>query len=162
MNILSFVRAGNRAQPSEFELMKRTLSAYLPFTKASTMPPIPPGIRRSIVQIVGLLVTIIIPKVIQVICALYVKQPYHTSILSGEGWVQELLNGHPGRIQCELGVTKDVFRQLIHELQAMGYTRSRYVSLEEQLGIFLYMSVTGLTIRHVGERFQRSNSTISK
>ena len=142
--------------------MKCTLSAYLPSTKASTMLPIPPGIRRNIVQIVGLLVTIIIPKLIQVICALYVKQPYHTSILSGEGWVQELLNGHPGCIQCELGVTKDVFRQLIHELQAMSYTRSRYVSIEEQLGIFLYMSVTGLTIRHVSERFQRSNSTISK
>ena len=24
--------------------------------------------------------------------------PYHTSILSGEGWVQELLTGHPERI----------------------------------------------------------------
>jgi hypothetical protein len=126
------------------------------------MPPIPPSIRQSIVHIVGVLLTIIIPKVIQVICALYVKQPYHTSILSGEGWVQELLNGHPKRIQCELGVTKDVFTQLVHELQTMGHTKSRYVSLEEQLAIFLYTSVTGLTVRHVGERFQRSNATISK
>ena len=24
--------------------------------------------------------------------------PYHTSILSGQGWVEELLNGHPERI----------------------------------------------------------------
>jgi hypothetical protein len=61
-----------------------------------------------------------------------------------------------------LGVSKHVFHQLIHELQSMGHTRSRYVSLEEQLAIFLYTSVTGLTVRHVGERFQRSNSTISK
>ena len=44
----------------------------------------------------------------------------------------------------------------------MGHTPSRYVSLEEQLAIFLYTSVTGLTTRHVGERFQRSNATISK
>ena len=104
--------------------------------------PIPPNIRRSIVSIVGILLTVIIPKVIQVICALYVKQPYHTSILSGEGWVQELLNGHPKRIQCELGISKELFHQLLYELQAMGHTRSKYVSLEEQLAIFLY-SITG-------------------
>ena len=48
------------------------------------------------------------------------------------------------------------------ELHVMGYQRSKYVSLEEQLAIFLYTSVTGLTIQHVGERFQRSNETISK
>ncbi|KIN98454.1 hypothetical protein M404DRAFT_157497, partial [Pisolithus tinctorius Marx 270] len=36
-----------------------------------------------------------------------------------------------------------------------------FVSLEEQLAIFLYMSVTGLTIRHIGEHSQQSNETIS-
>jgi len=89
-------------------------------------------------------------------------QPYHTSILSGEGWVMELLNGHPNRIHCELGVSHHVFTELIYELRGLGYGNSKYVSLEEQLAIFLYMSVTGLTIRHVGERFQRSNETISR
>ena len=34
----------------------------------------------------------------------YNKIPYHTSALSGEAWVLELLNGHPKRIRCELGV----------------------------------------------------------
>ena len=102
---------------------------------------IPPHIWRNIVYTVGILLTII-PRIIQVICALYVKQPYHTSILLGEGWVQELLNGHPKCIQCELGVTKDDFRQLIYELQTMGHTRSRYVSLEEQLAIFHCTYVT--------------------
>ncbi|KIN97258.1 hypothetical protein M404DRAFT_160930, partial [Pisolithus tinctorius Marx 270] len=37
-----------------------------------------------------------------------------------------------------------------------------FVLLEEQLAIFLYMSVTGLTIRHVSEHFQWSNETISQ
>src|SRR6266550_5471551 len=115
----------------------------------ATMPPIPPRVRwKIIVHLVGVLVTIIIPTMLQVIQALYFKQPYHTSLLSGEGWVQELLNGHPKNIQCELGVTTDVFQQLIAELHAMGHGRSRYVSLEEQLAIFLYMCVTGLTIQH--------------
>jgi hypothetical protein len=90
------------------------------------------------------------------------REPYHTSILTCEGWVMELLEGHPNRIRCELGVSRDIFLELINELRRFGHGNSKYVSLEEQLAIFLYMSVTGLTIRHVGERFQRSNETISK
>jgi len=88
--------------------------------------------------------------------------PYHTSILSGEGWMLELLNGHPERICTELGIHKHVFKILVDELQRHGFNHSKHVTLKEQLGIFLYTAVTGLTIRHVGERFQRSNSTISK
>ncbi|KAF9235700.1 hypothetical protein BU15DRAFT_23857, partial [Melanogaster broomeanus] len=80
--------------------------------------------------------------------------PYHTSILSGQQWVLELLHGHPKRICCELGMHRKVFLQLISELRELGHADSRFVSLEEQLAIFLYMSVTGLTIRHVGEHFQ--------
>jgi hypothetical protein len=90
------------------------------------------------------------------------REPYHTSILTGEGWVMELLAGHPKRIRCELGVNHHVFLELIRELRQLGHDRSKYVSLEEQLAIFLYISVTGMTVRHAGERFQRSNETISR
>jgi hypothetical protein len=96
------------------------------------------------------------------ITSAYQKVPYHTSILTGEGWVRELLGGHPERIRCELGVHSHVFTALVLELRESGHQDSRFVSLEEQLAIFLYSCVTGLTIRHVGERFQRSNDTISK
>jgi len=88
--------------------------------------------------------------------------PYHTSILSGQNWVLELLDGHPDRIHCELGMHRHVFVQLVTELLELGHTNSRFVLLQEQVAIFLYMSVTGLTIRHTGERFQRSNNTVSK
>jgi hypothetical protein len=88
---------------------------------------------------------------------LYWKQPYHTSALSGEAWVKELIYGHPDRIRTELGVRLHVFLALCAELRdTCGLGDSRHVLLEEQLAIFLYMSVTGLSIRHVGERFQRS------
>jgi hypothetical protein len=87
--------------------------------------------------------------------------PYHTSALSGIQWVIELLEGHPERIRCELGVHKEVFERLIHHLQNAGIHSSRNTLIEEQLAIFLYTSVTGLSFRHVGERFQRSTSTIS-
>lgn len=89
-------------------------------------------------------------------------EPYYTSILTGEGWVKELLAGHPKRIRCELGVHHHVFLELIRELRQLGHDRSKDVSLEEQLAIFLYISVTGITVRHAGERFQRSNETISQ
>lgn len=88
--------------------------------------------------------------------------PYHTSALTGAQWVMELLTGHPNRIHTELGVSHLVFEELLQEMAAMGRGASRHVTLEEQLAIFLYMSVTGNTIRHAGERFQRSNDTISK
>ena len=81
-------------------------------------------------------------------------KPYHTSILSGQGWVEELLEGHPGCICCELGVSREVFLKLVSVLHSFSFGSSRYVDIEEQLAIFLYMSVTGLTIQHTGEQFQ--------
>ena len=90
------------------------------------------------------------------------RVPYHTSSLSGEEWVRELLTGHPERIRCELGVHQHVFNALIADLRMRGHEDSTHVSLNEQLSIFLYICVTGLPLRHVGERFQRSNNTLSK
>ena len=92
----------------------------------------------------------------------YQKQPYHTSILSGYGWVTELLNGHPEWIRTELGMHKHVFLELVDELWSMGYSDARDVTLEEKLAIFLYACVTRLSVRHLGERFQRANGTITK
>jgi len=106
--------------------------------------------------------TLFLPTLVRLIFRYHLKTPYHTSILSGQAWVQELLDGHPERIRTELGVHKEVFHALISELSSLGHADSRFVTLQEQLAIFLYMSVTGLTIRHVGEHFQRANGTISK
>lgn len=93
----------------------------------------------------------------------YWKQPYHTSVLTGEAWVKELINGHYDRMWTELGVRVHVFLAFVHELRVLsGLEDSRYIGLNEQAAIFLYMCVTGMSIRHVAERFQRSNDTISK
>lgn len=123
--------------------------------------------RRLVLQAAGLIINVVIAAVISVISlavipSLYDKMAYHTSALTGAMWVLELLEGHPECIHCELGVHKHVFLFLISYLQQIGVQHSRNVFLEEQLAIFLYRCVTGLSIRHVGERFQRSNDTISK
>ena len=83
----------------------------------------------------------------------YDKTPYHTSALTGEMWVLELLNGHPECICSELGVHKHVFQQIIKDLHQSGHQDSKIITLEEQLSIFLYTCVTGLSIRHVSKRF---------
>jgi hypothetical protein len=93
----------------------------------------------------------------------YWKQPYHTSALTGAAWVKELINGHPDRIWTALGMHLHVFIALVLELRLVcGLSDSRHVDLEEQVAIFLYMCITGLSIQHVGERFQHANETISK
>ena len=89
-------------------------------------------------------------------------EPCHTSALSGEGWLLELLTGHPEHIHNELDMYVETFNHLVSHLRAYGHVDSRFVSLEEQVAIFLYTCVTGLTITHVGEQFQRSNDTISR
>lgn len=121
-------------------------------------------IRRRLAQYAFLFISIILTATLSILHSVYSKEPerYHTSVLTGEGWVLELLTGHPERIRCELGVHRHVFLELVAELRKLGHTNSKFVSLEEQLAIFLYTCVTGLTIRHTGERFQRSNETISR
>jgi hypothetical protein len=77
----------------------------------------------------------------------YWKQPYHTLKLTGAEWVKELIHGHYDRIWTELGVRVHVFLALEHELQVVsGMDDLRYVELWEQLAIFLYMCVTGLSV----------------
>src|SRR5882762_7344743 len=117
-------------------------------------------IQLRLSRIAALIVTILVTNLVALLRSRYFKEPWHTSILTGQMWVMELLMGHPERICTELGVHRHIFYALIDELHEMGYTDSKYVTLEEQLAIFLYCSVTGLTIRHLGERFQRSNETI--
>ena len=58
--------------------------------------------------------------------------------------------------------SQEGFHALIRELLSMGHGHSRYVTLDEQLAIFLCVSVTGLSIHHVGEWFQHANGIISK
>jgi hypothetical protein len=119
-------------------------------------------IRNTLLQTLVVTVNLIITATLLYAGPLFDKTPYHTSILSGIGWTHELLSGHPERIRNELGVHKHVFYALIAELEYAGYHSSRNVTIEEQLAIFLYTCVTGLSIRHVSERFQRATETVSR
>ena len=119
-------------------------------------------LHRSIIFAITLQLSLLLPTLLHLILHYHMKEPYHTSILSGYAWLQELLHGHPEHICMELGVHRDVFHAPIGKLRSMGHGDTRYVMLEEQLAIFLYTSVTGLSTHHVGEWFQHANGTISK
>jgi hypothetical protein len=91
------------------------------------------------------------------------KRAQHTSCLSGERWVQELLHGHESRIYNKLGMHRAVFIQLREVLRRKaGLNDTRYVSADEQLAIFLHYIRRGLPNRGLQERFQRSADTVSK
>jgi hypothetical protein len=102
-------------------------------------------LHRTILVTITLQLSLLLPTLMRLIQCYYMKEPYHTSILSGYAWLQELLHGHPEHIYTELGVHKEVFHALIRKLQSMGHGDTRYVTLEEQLAIFLYTSVTSLS-----------------
>ncbi|GLB38366.1 putative nuclease activity [Lyophyllum shimeji] len=72
------------------------------------------------------------------------RTPQHTSILTGEKWLRELLAGHPVRFYNMFGMN------------------NKYIQKEEQLAIFLRMARSGGSNREMQERFQRSADTISK
>jgi hypothetical protein len=107
--------------------------------------------RRCLQYYTGVLMVLLLECLLLVLQSLYTRLLLHTSILTGEAWILELLVGHPDRIYYSLGVRKHVFYELIANMRAMGLTDSRHVTLEEQLAIFLHTSLTGLTIRHLGE-----------
>jgi hypothetical protein len=50
----------------------------------------------------------------------YDKTPYHTSAITGEMWVEKLMNGHSDRIKSELGMRLHVFVALVQALAAAG------------------------------------------
>ncbi len=86
----------------------------------------------------------------------------HHSSASEEDWVHDLLTGDPQHIQTQLGVSRGTFAVLIKAIQTLGLQSSKHTPIEEQLSIFLYTMVTGLSCAHVAERFEWSPATILK
>ena len=87
----------------------------------------------------------------------------HDSMFTGEMKIEEWLRRHPGAMHSHLGVFRDTFLLILHDLETLGKLRAtRYISTRNQLGIFLYICREGLGLRHASEAFQRSNDTVSK
>ncbi|KAF8487496.1 hypothetical protein DFH94DRAFT_612231, partial [Russula ochroleuca] len=58
-----------------------------------------------------------------------VPRPMRTSILTGQLWLDELLQGHPKHFHEQMGMSWHIFRRLSHELQSYsGLKNSRHVT----------------------------------
>ncbi|KAH9008956.1 hypothetical protein EDB84DRAFT_1243898, partial [Lactarius hengduanensis] len=65
--------------------------------------------------------------------------PVHTSWLSGQQWLEELIGGHDRRFHNEMGLHKHVFWKLVSILgRDAGLVHTWHLSAEEQLAIFLH------------------------
>ena len=112
-----------------------------------------PPLARAMFHVIAILMHLTYKVMMDHIIVLYFHTLYHTSALSKEGWVQELLTRHPERIWNELGIYWNTFLVLIKAVKLSGHKSSCHVSIEEQVSIFLYTIVTGLGCTHIGEHF---------
>ena len=104
------------------------------------------GTDDQVIDIMVIFIRFVMKEVLSYGTNAYNKTPYHTSALMGEMWVLEFLHSHLEQIQNELGVHKHIFLSLYSDLQQHGHQDSKSVTLEEQLAIFLYTCITGLSI----------------
>ena len=93
----------------------------------------------------------------------FVKTPQHTSILSGQHWLDELLGGHDEHFHNEIRMQKFIFWRLLTTLETCaGLRGTQHVLAAEQVAIFLHFVRRGLSNRALQEWFQHSGDTIMK
>jgi len=80
------------------------------------LPPTPDLQRRQLIATAAYMIQVIGVAATLYTSPFYWKQDYHTSALSGEALVKELIHGHPDWIWTELGVQAHVFIIFVHEL----------------------------------------------
>ena len=85
---------------------------------------------QNMVCLFTLFIMVIALNVAAIIQAQYLKQPWHTSMLTGQMWVLELLAGHPEHICTQLGVCSHVFYAIIDKFCVLCYTDSKFVTLK--------------------------------
>ncbi|KAL4065151.1 hypothetical protein J3A83DRAFT_4063980, partial [Scleroderma citrinum] len=66
------------------------------------------------------------------------KTPKHTSVLTGQKWVDKICTDHPVQFQENIGMTQPVFYQLAYTLWTKDKLQPTHnLTVEEQLVIFL-------------------------
>ncbi|XP_048132181.1 uncharacterized protein LOC115732310 [Rhodamnia argentea] len=94
---------------------------------------------------------------------LHMKEPCRDGKQSGAEWVSEIIHGHSDRIYEAFRLERHVFLNLCDLMIEKGRLKdSRYIKVDEQLGIFLLMVGHKSSMRTLCERFQHSPKTVSK
>jgi hypothetical protein len=90
------------------------------------------------------------------------KKPIHNSIRSGATFIHETLTGHEVLCKRRFHMEREIFEALVRRLRENHLlTDSRYLSVGEQLGIFLYAISKNASSRTLQDIFQHSGETIT-
>lgn len=91
------------------------------------------------------------------------KEVDHQSTANGMKFIDEVLNGPNERCLDSVRMDKHVFYKLCDILQAKGLLRhTNRIKIEEQLGIFMFITGHNLRTRAIQELFRYSGETISR
>ena len=119
--------------------------------------------RNHHIRTVGILAAAAAISVAKYAMRHLVKEPMYNDPETGEKKIQQLLRGHPSRFYNMMGMSQHTFKRLVHELHIYsGLVPTRYLSMEEQVAIFVRFCRTGLGTREMQEYFQRSPDTVLK
>lgn len=72
---------------------------------------------------------------------------------AGRQFIQDLLEGHPGRIRNITLLSKEAFLALVTEIRDAGVDDGDFISVKEKVLIFLCIAVYGQTNRVLYEQF---------
>jgi hypothetical protein len=90
------------------------------------------------------------------------KQAIHTSCRNGATFIHETLTSHEIVCRTRFHMEREIFQALVQRLRENNLADSRYVSVEEQLGIFLYAVSKNASNRTLQDQFQHSGEIISR
>ena len=104
---------------------------------------------------------VIVPAILE--CLNEEKRPEHTSEYTGAKKVKEILEGHENWCKSEFRMETRIFKETCNYLRREGLLRdTRGVTVEEQLGMFMYMISHNASNDRLKKTFQHSGETVHR